>query len=75
MPKLPRPSGAEMVRFLESQGFTILRIRGSHHFMARGEVCTTVAVHGRETLKIGTLRGILRDIDLSPNEFAKIWNS
>jgi predicted RNA binding protein YcfA (HicA-like mRNA interferase family) len=33
--KLPRPTGKEMVRFLESQGFTVVRIRGSHHFLKR----------------------------------------
>jgi hypothetical protein len=33
--KLPRPSGKEMVRFLERQGFTLLRVRGSHHFLER----------------------------------------
>jgi predicted RNA binding protein YcfA (HicA-like mRNA interferase family) len=26
-----------MVRFLEQQGFTVIRIRGSHHFLARDE--------------------------------------
>jgi predicted RNA binding protein YcfA (HicA-like mRNA interferase family) len=62
-----------MVRFLESQGFKIVRIRGSHHVMARGELRTSVPVHGSQTLKIGTLRGILRDIDISPQVFAGLW--
>jgi len=29
-----------MVRFLKSQGFTLVRIRGSHHYMARDELRT-----------------------------------
>ena len=29
--------------------------------------------HGSQTLKIGTLRGILRDIDMSPDEFTRRW--
>ena len=62
-----------MVRFLQSQGFSIMRIRGSHHVMARREIRTTVPVHGNQTLKIGTLRGILRDVDLSANDFANLW--
>jgi predicted RNA binding protein YcfA (HicA-like mRNA interferase family) len=62
-----------MVRFLESQEFSIVRIRGSHHIMARQEVRTSVPVHGGQTLKIGTLRGILRDIDLSAYDFARLW--
>ena len=64
-----------MVRFLESRGFSVVRIRGSHHVMARGEIRTTVPVHGSQTLKIGTLRGILRDIDLSSHDFAGPWAS
>lgn len=73
MPKLPRPTGAEMVRFLESQGFAIVRIRGSHHVMVSQDVRTSVPVHGSQTLKIGTLRGILRDIDMSSYDFARLW--
>lgn len=64
-----------MVRFLESQGFSVVRIRGSHHVMARAEVRTSVPVHGGRTLKIGTLRGILRDIDLSVTNFARLWEA
>ncbi len=30
--------------------------------------------HGNETLKMGTLRGILRDIEMSPDEFTRLWN-
>ena len=63
-----------MVRFLETQGFSLARIRGSHHYMTRDGQHTTVPVHGSQTLKIGTLRGILRDIDLSPDEFMRRWN-
>ena len=62
-----------MVRFLESQGFAILRVRGSHHVMASQTVRVSVPVHGTETLRIGTLRGILRDIDMSANVFAALW--
>jgi predicted RNA binding protein YcfA (HicA-like mRNA interferase family) len=32
-----------------------------------------VPVHGAQTLKIGTLRGILRDIELSPARFVELW--
>ena len=73
MAKFPRPTGGEMVRFLEQQGFTVIRIRGSHHFLARDEQRTSVPVHGNRTLKIGTLRSILRDIDMSPYEFEQAW--
>jgi predicted RNA binding protein YcfA (HicA-like mRNA interferase family) len=72
---LPRLSGKEMVRFLEKQGFTVVRVRGSHHFLERGDERTSVPVHGNRTLKIGTLRSILRDIHMSPAEFEQLWNA
>lgn len=71
---LPRPSGREMLRFLERLGFTVVRVRGSHHVLQRGDEHTTIPVHGNETLKIGTLRSILRDVRLSPSEFQDSWN-
>ena len=74
MARLPRPSGRHMVRFLESQGFSVVRIRGSHHVMARDIKRTSIPVHGNNALKIGTLRGILRDIEMSPDEFERLWD-
>jgi len=64
-----------MVRFLEGQGFMLTRVRGSHHFLDRGDQRTAVPVHGNRTLKIGTLRSILRDIEMSPAEFEEHLNS
>ena len=63
-----------MCRFLESLGFARLRIRGSHQVFARGTLHTTVPVRGSQSLRVGTLRGILRDIDMSPAEFARRLN-
>ncbi|MBI2823634.1 MAG: type II toxin-antitoxin system HicA family toxin [Planctomycetia bacterium] len=73
MAKLPRLSGKEMVRFLERQGFTVLRVRGSHHYLARGEQHVAVPVHGNHEIKIGTLRSILRDLGMTPTEFAELY--
>ena len=73
--KLPRPSGKELVRFLQRQGFELRRVRGSHHFLERGDRRTTVPVHGNRPLKIGTLRSILRDIGQSPAEFEEGWKA
>jgi len=51
-----------MVRFLQSEGFQLLRVRGSHHFLAKEPLRTSVPVHGNREIEIGTLRAILRDI-------------
>jgi predicted RNA binding protein YcfA (HicA-like mRNA interferase family) len=58
-----------MVGFLQREGFQLLRVRGSHHFLAKGPLRTSGPVHGNRELKIGTFRGILRDVQLSPSEF------
>jgi predicted RNA binding protein YcfA (HicA-like mRNA interferase family) len=63
-----------MVRFLEKQGLRVTRTVGSHHFMDDGVARrTSVPVHGNRNLKIGTLRSILRDINLSPTDFERLW--
>ena len=74
MPRLPRPSGKEMVRFLTRRGFNLIRISGSHHFLDDGTHRTSVPVHADRPLKIGTLRSILRDIDMSPITFEQLWH-
>ena len=70
MTRLPRLKGKEVVRALERAGFVAVRIRGSHIFMKHedGRV-TTVPVHSGETLGPGLLRSILRDIEMSLEEF------
>ena len=74
MPKLPRPSGGDLVSFLLSRGFKLARIRGSHYMIEKGNLQATVPVHGSEAVKIGTLRAILRDVEMSPADFATLWN-
>jgi predicted RNA binding protein YcfA (HicA-like mRNA interferase family) len=59
-----------MVRFLRREGFQLVRVTGSHHFMSRGDLRTSVPVHGNRPLKLGTLRNILRAIDMTPEEFS-----
>ena len=67
MPKLPRASGAEVVRALERLGFSQVRQSGSHVVMRReGKGC--VGPMHRE-IKTGTLAGLLRQADVSTEAF------
>jgi len=59
-----------MLAFLIRRRFTLLRVKGSHHFVDDGIVRTTIPVHGNTPLKIGTLRSILRDINMTPTDFS-----
>jgi predicted RNA binding protein YcfA (HicA-like mRNA interferase family) len=71
MPKLRRVSGKDTIRALEKLGFTQVRQRGSHVVLRRdspeGVFGCVVPLH-RE-LAIGTLRGILRQASVTPEEF------
>ncbi len=67
MPKLPRVSGAEVVRALQRLGFAVARQRGSHIVMRRGSTGCVVPNH-RE-LKTGTLAGVLKQAGVSVEEF------
>jgi predicted RNA binding protein YcfA (HicA-like mRNA interferase family) len=74
MPKLPRISSREAIRGLERLGFKQIRQTGSHLVMKKttpdGEIGCVVPIH-RE-LKIGTLSGILKQAQVTPEEFIEI---
>ena len=70
MTRLPRLKGKEVVRILERLGFETVRTRGSHVFLKHSDGrVTTVPVHSGETIGPGLLRSILRDIEMSLDEF------
>jgi len=71
MPRLRRVSGQEAIHALERLGFVQVRQRGSHVVMKKttpeGSIGCVVPLH-RE-LAVGTLRGILRQAQVTPDEF------
>jgi predicted RNA binding protein YcfA (HicA-like mRNA interferase family) len=73
MTRLPRLKGRELVRALESAGFTVERTRGSHLFLKHTDGrTTTVPLHSGETIGPGLLRAILRDVEISADELAHL---
>ena len=73
MPKLPRVSGAEVIRALARLGFEQVRQRGSHVVLKRkhanGATGCVVPLHAE--LASGTLRGILKQAGVSVEEFTE----
>ena len=71
MLKLPCLSGKETVTILEKAGFKVVRRRGSHVVMKKetpsGVIGCVIPLH--KELATGTLRGILKQAQLSPEEF------
>jgi predicted RNA binding protein YcfA (HicA-like mRNA interferase family) len=70
MSRLPRLTGGELIAVLEKAGFNVIRVKGSHHRLRHtdGRV-TTVPVHGSEIIGPGLLARILRDCELSREDF------
>ncbi|MGB3204949.1 MAG: type II toxin-antitoxin system HicA family toxin [Crinalium sp.] len=69
MSKLPVISGAECTKTLEKIGFVVVRQRGSHIILVREEPKTTVSVPNHDEIDRGTLRAIIRQVDLTVDEF------
>ncbi|MDB9541729.1 type II toxin-antitoxin system HicA family toxin [Microcystis aeruginosa CS-1036] len=71
MPKLPRISSGEAIRSLERLGFEQVRQTGSHVVMKKeteeGKIGYVVPLH--QELKVGTLSGILKQAQVTVEEF------
>ena len=75
MTLLPVISGKEVARVLNQVGFQIVRQKGSHcqlrHTDGRR---TTVPIHANQDMPRGTLKAILRDINIDTDEFIELLN-
>lgn len=73
MTKLPVVKGRECIRALERAGFVVDRQRGSHITLIRDNpfARATVPNHNKP-LKPGTLRSIIREADLTVDEFVDL---
>lgn len=73
MSKLPSIKPKQLAKIVEKMGFILDRQKGSHAIYLR-EVDrrrTVVPMHNKD-LKPGTLRGILSDVGLTPEELLKL---
>ena len=71
MSKLPLVSGKECIKVLEKFGFVVYRQRGSHVTLVRENPPNQTTVPLHKELDRGTLRAILRQSNISTEEFAK----
>jgi len=74
MSNLKRISGEETIKRLEKLGFVRVRQKGSHVVLKKqtqeGSIGCVVPLH--KELAIGTLRGILKQVKLTVEEFMKV---
>ena len=73
MSKLPIIDAGTMERLLLALGFVLVRRKGSHAFYRHVDGRTTTVPHhpGRDPAR-PLIREILREIDLSPDEYQRL---
>ncbi len=75
MSNLPGIDGRRFIKALRKAGFEVIRIRGSHHFLRHSDGrATVVPVHGKESIGTGLFHKILKDCELTTNEFLNLLN-
>ncbi|MFN0118040.1 MAG: type II toxin-antitoxin system HicA family toxin [Elusimicrobiota bacterium] len=73
MSKLSIISSTQMSKILRHLGFSFVRRKGSHAYFKHPDGrATVVPIHKGEDLGRGLIRAILRDVDLSPEEFERV---
>ncbi|MEK7518209.1 MAG: type II toxin-antitoxin system HicA family toxin [Patescibacteria group bacterium] len=73
MSKLAPIRGRELILILEKLGFEKAHQKGSHVRMKHSDSRrTSVPVHSGEKVGVGLLRKILRDVNISRDEFIKL---
>jgi predicted RNA binding protein YcfA (HicA-like mRNA interferase family) len=70
---LPVMKGKDLVAFLETLGFLVVRQKGSHIRMKSDDGRnTTVPVHSGEVIPKGLMRKIIReDLGMTPEDFVQ----
>jgi len=70
---IPSLTGKKLLSVLKKAGFEILRVKGSHYFLHHPDGRSTVVpVHAGESLGPGLFAKILRDCDLTREQFQKL---
>lgn len=73
MSKLPALTGKEIVSLLKKAGFVVDRQKGSHVFLKHADGrATVVPVHSGETIGPGLLSKILRDAEMTREDFQRL---
>lgn len=73
MTRLPTDlSGRDLIKALQRIGFVVQRQRGSHIVLRRDSPFARVTVPDHKSLRLGTLRTILREADLTVEQLMEL---
>ena len=76
MNRMPRVTGAHVVRSLRKVGFELVRQRGSHAIMKHPDGRSTVVpIHGGETIGVGLMSKIQRDVGIDREAFINLLDN
>ncbi len=71
-PRYPRLTGKEILRTLQRMGIEVVRQRGSHVIVKSSEgKVSVIPIHAGKIIEPGLLKSILRDLDITLDEFLK----
>jgi predicted RNA binding protein YcfA (HicA-like mRNA interferase family) len=67
---LKQVSGKELAKIIQKKGWTLTRVKGSHHifFMEGRRERMVVPIHGNHPLKIGLLKSLMKIADIKEEE-------
>lgn len=74
MSKLPVVSAQTLIKVLKKKGFVLVRVHGSHHILAqkKDRLMVSVPVHKGKDLGKGITMAILKDANISIEDFLKL---
>jgi predicted RNA binding protein YcfA (HicA-like mRNA interferase family) len=63
-------SGKKLCKIVQKHGWILKRIKGSHHIFEKEGLETTLSIptHGNKDLKIGTLKALLKQANLTEDD-------
>ena len=71
MASLPILSGKEVVRVLQSFGWSVARQKGSHIIMTKEGENVTLSIPNHKEVARGTLRSLIRSANITIEEFVE----
>ena len=70
MSNLPGFDGRKLIKIIKKFGFEAVRVKGSHHLLKHSDGrATVIPVHGKESIGIGLFHKILKDCEISVEDF------
>lgn len=75
MPQLPRAPAEQHIKAFQRDGWRVTRVTGSHHILSKEgvEFHLTIPSHRGEIVKVGLLKGLLRDAGLTNDEYLELF--